>query len=116
MKVKAHVSARDIVGDISFHGETNSDNKSSERISELKYLLEGVFNIIERTEMQIKGRSEASARDIHFEIKELKKTIGLYVIGHDDYDVAKYVIDFNATEYAAENPKWTTLLEEITND
>lgn len=113
MEVKANITAEQLVGNIRFHGETNSDSSTVERIKQIKEVLEEVFQEINNTARITEGRHEGGAKEINHEIKELKKLIGLYLLDYNDFDVAMHVIEFNISEYGNDIKEWTRFVEGI---
>lgn len=64
MKVEAIVTGNDLTKGIRFYGESHYDSKTIERLKELAVLMGEVFFELESLERQVKGRYEASAKEI----------------------------------------------------
>lgn len=75
MEVKAKITSESLTEGIKFHGETNADDDTVERIKELGNLLEDVFYQLERVTDQVYLRHEASAKRIAERLALLKSDL-----------------------------------------
>lgn len=83
MKVTATVTGNDLTKGILFYGDSHYDNKTIEQLKELAMLMEEVFFELESLERQVKGRCEASAKEIKCQLDIMRNDLLWVAFGEE---------------------------------